>query len=241
MKPLPFSQRAPAWAVHGYTALGVVIAFASLRAIAAGDFRAAFLWLSLAVAVDASDGALARAVDVKRRLPELDGARLDDIVDYLTFVFVPFALMHTAELLTGPLGLLATAAALWTSALRFCHSAAKTEDHFFTGFPSYWNVIALYLYLFSAPPGLSGALILVLSGLVLAPLRFLYPSRMKQLRATTNVLGLLWGIAVLTVLWRLPERSTFLAALSLLYPAYYAGLSFYLQWKGAEASRATTR
>jgi phosphatidylcholine synthase len=241
MKPLPFSQRASAWAVHGYTALGVVIAFASLRAIAEGDFRSAFLWLSLAVAVDATDGALARAVDVKRRLPELDGARLDDIVDYLTFVFVPFALMHAAGLLTGRLGLFATAAALWTSALRFCHSEAKTGDHFFTGFPSYWNVIALYLYLFSAPPLWSGVLILLLAGLVLAPLRFLYPSRMSQLRATTIVLGVLWGIAVLTVLWRLPERSPLLAGLSLLYPAYYAGLSFYLQWKGADASRAATR
>lgn len=241
MKSPTFAERAPAWAVHGYTALGVVLAFAALRAIAAGDYRSAFLWLSVAVAVDATDGALARAVDVKRKLPEVDGARLDDIVDYLTFVFVPFALMHEAELLTGTLGLVATAAALWTSALRFCHSAAKTDDHFFTGFPSYWNVIALYLYLFAASPVVSGLLILVLAALVMAPLRFLYPSRMTQLRATTNVLGILWGMAVLVVLWRLPERSPFLAGVSLVYPAYYAGLSFYLQWRGAEATRAATQ
>jgi phosphatidylcholine synthase len=226
-----------AWAVHVYTGSGVVIAFAALLAVAADDFRAAFLWLFLAAAIDATDGALARAVDVKRRLPELDGARLDDIVDYLTFVFVPLALMHGAGLLDGWAGLGAAALALLTSALRFCHLDAKTADHFFTGFPSYWNVVALYLYVFAAPPGLSAALIATLAVLVLAPLRFLYPSRMTWMRAPTVALGVLWGIAILVLLWKLPERSPLLAVLSLSFPAYYTGLSFYLQWETRRGSK----
>jgi phosphatidylcholine synthase len=230
--------RAAAWAVHAYTASGTVLAFAALVSIGAGDFRSAFLWLFIANAIDASDGILARAVDVKRRLPEIDGAHLDDIVDYLTFVFVPFALMHASGLLVGWTGRSAIALALLTSALRFCHSDAKTSDHFFTGFPSYWNVIALYLYVFAVPPAVNAAVIAILALLVLAPLRFLYPSRMTWMRTPTIALGVLWGVALLAILWRLPARSPWLASASLLYPAYYTGLSFYLQWKDAIASRS---
>jgi phosphatidylcholine synthase len=231
MKASSPSLRAAAWAVHAYTASGAAIAFAALLAIAAGDFRSAFLWLFLAAAIDASDGVLARAVDVKRRLPEIDGARLDDIVDYLTFVFVPIALMHAAGLLAGTPGLLAAVLALLTSALRFVHSDAKTSDHFFTGFPSYWNVVAFYLYVFAAHPLTSTVVTGALALLVLAPLRFLYPSRMTSLRTATVILGVFWGIALLVILWRLPAPSPRLAVASLYFPAYYAGLSFYLQWK----------
>jgi phosphatidylcholine synthase len=229
------SLRAAAWGVHAYTASGAVLAFAALLAIGGGDFRSAFLWLFVACAIDASDGVLARAVDVKRQLPEIDGARLDDIVDYLTFVFIPLALMHEAGLLVGRAGLCAAMLALLTSALRFCHSDAKTSDHFFTGFPSYWNVVALYLYVFSASPAWSAAVIAVLAVLVLTPLRFLYPSRMTWMRTPTVLLGLVWGVALLAILWRLPERSTALATFSLFYPGYYTGLSFYMQWTGRSA------
>ena len=238
MNATSLPHRAAAWAVHAYTASGALIAFAALLAIASGDFRSAFLWLYLATAIDATDGILARAFDVKGRLPQVDGARLDDIIDYLTFVFVPFALMHAAGLLVGRVGLCATAVALLASALRFCHSDAKTTDHFFTGFPSYWNVIALYLYVFAFPPGASALLIGILGLLVLAPLRFLYPSRMTWMRTPTVVLGVVWGLALLVVLWRLPTRSLWLASASLFYPAYYTGLSFYMQWTGAGRARS---
>lgn len=222
------ARRAAAWAVHAYTAAGAVLAFAALRALAAGDDRGALLWLLVAVVVDATDGTLARAARVRERVPEIDGSRLDDLIDYLTFVFVPLAFLAKTGLLAGGVGVAASAAALVCSALRFCHADAKTPDHFFTGFPSYWNVLAFYLYVFRPPPVWNAALVLGLAALVLAPLRFVYPSRMRELRRTTVGLGCLWAAAVLAVVLRLPERSTALAAASLLYPAYYAGVSLYL-------------
>lgn len=222
---------AACWAVHFYTATGVVWAFAALHAILAGDVRAAFLWLYVAVVVDASDGVLARLAGVKQHLPQFDGAKLDDIVDYLTFVVVPVVLMVQTGLLAGALGLAAACAALLASAYRFCHADAKTPDHYFTGFPSYWNVVALYLYVFAPGPTAGATITLFLAALVFAPLRFLYPSRMTWLRGSTVGLGIVWGVAVAGVLAQIPERAVGLATLSLAYPLYYAGLSFWLQWR----------
>jgi phosphatidylcholine synthase len=225
-------RRAACWAVHLYTATGVISAFAALHAIFAGNVQAAFLWLYVAVVVDASDGVLARLARVKEHLPQFDGAKLDDIVDYLTFVMVPVVLLVETGLLEGSLGITAAGGALLASAYRFCHADAKTADHYFTGFPSYWNIVALYFYVFQPAPTLAATITLVLAALVFAPLRFLYPSRMTWLRTLTVGLGIVWGAAVAGVLLQLPERAVGLATASLAYPAYYTALSFYMQWRG---------
>lgn len=220
------------WAVHAYTASGAVCAFAALHAVFARDVPVALWWLYVAVVVDASDGVLARLAQVKRYLPQFDGAKLDDIVDYLTFVVVPIVLLVEIGLLRGTLGMVAACSALLASAYRFCHADAKTADHYFTGFPSYWNVVALYFYVFETDPLWCALATLVLAALVFAPLRFLYPSRMSWMRATTVGLGIVWGFAVAAILLLLPERATGLALGSLAYPAYYTLLSFYAQWRG---------
>jgi phosphatidylcholine synthase len=223
---------AACWAVHFYPASGVVAAFAALHAVAAGDVRTAFWWLYVAVAIDASDGMLARLAEVKRHLPHFDGAKLDDIVDYLTFVLVPIVLMVETGMLQGTFGIASACLALLASAYRFSHADAKTADHYFTGFPSYWNIVALYLYVFGTRPAICAILTFGLAIAVFAPLRFLYPSRMAWMRASTIGLGLVWAVAVAAVLLLLPERATTLAAISLAYPAYYTLLSFYAQLRG---------
>ncbi|HEY8368161.1 MAG TPA: CDP-alcohol phosphatidyltransferase family protein, partial [Thermodesulfobacteriota bacterium] len=152
--------------VHLYTASGVVLALLALDAGLGGRPRAAFVLLTLAVFVDASDGTLARAARVKERASLFDGARMDDIVDYLTFVFVPVVLAYAWGLLPAEGGLLVAACPLLASALGFARVDAKTADHFFTGFPSYWNIVVLYAYLCRWPPWVNAALLLVLSALV---------------------------------------------------------------------------
>jgi phosphatidylcholine synthase len=136
-------RRLAAWLVHAYTASSAVIAFLALVAVLEGRLRDAFLWLALQVAVDASDGWLARKADVARQASSIDGGRLDDIVDYLTYVFVPAAIVWHVPLVPPPLALLVPAAMLLASAFGFAQHDAKTSDHFFTGFPSYWNVVTL--------------------------------------------------------------------------------------------------
>ncbi len=87
-------KRLAAWSVHAYTAAGVVAAFAGAIAVFDGRYRTAFLMMVAATVLDATDGFLARAADVKRFTPGLDGARLDDIVDYVTFVFLPMLVVY---------------------------------------------------------------------------------------------------------------------------------------------------
>src|SRR5918993_1899958 len=118
MMPTPL-QRAVAWSVHLYTATGALTGFAAVISTVAADYRTAFLWLVAATFVDASDGVLARLARVKERIPEFDGARLDDIVDYLTYVFVPVLMVHHARLLPENWGAAVAALVLLSSAYGF--------------------------------------------------------------------------------------------------------------------------
>jgi phosphatidylcholine synthase len=230
--PPSLLRRAAAWGVHAYTASGAVIAFLAFAAIGEQRFVDVFRWLSLAFFIDCTDGALARAVGVKRVLPYYDGARLDDIVDYLTYVVVPVVLLYEAGRFPVDHAAWVAAAPLLASAYGFCRSDAKTEDHYFRGFPSYWNVVALYAYALHISPAATAAWVLVLSALVFAPLKFLYPSRAPHFRALSIALGAVWGILLLYVIWTLPATSPFLIWASLAYPAYYCGMSFWLQATG---------
>ena len=102
----------------------------------------AFLWMFVAMFVDSVDGPLARKVDVKRHAPHIDGARLDDVIDYINYTFVPIVLLIHAGWLPDPAPLWA-AFPLVASALAFSNTESKdTEEGFFLGFPSYWNVFA---------------------------------------------------------------------------------------------------
>lgn len=226
--PTPL-RLAACWAVHLYTATGALAALAALVEVARGDVRAAFLWLMAAVLVDATDGVLARAARVKEFVPQYDGAELDDIVDFLTFVVVPLFLLIETGHLGGAIGVAVACFAVLASAFRFCHVDAKTPDHFFTGFPSYWNVLALYLYVFDASPVVSQVVTFVLAVSVFAPIRFIYPSRTTFLRPWTIGLGAAWAVAVAGVVLALPARARGLAWLSLTYPAYYTAVSVFLE------------
>lgn len=229
-------RRVAGWGVHLYTASGSVIGVLALLATARGDVQEAFLWLCLALAIDASDGALARFVRVKEVVPEYDGAELDDIVDYLNFVVVPVFLMLQVGILAGPLGFSTGIGALLASAYRFCHADAKTPDHFFTGFPSYWNIVAFYFYIFDVSPFVAAIMTGILAIMVFAPLRFVYPTRTVFLRPLTIALGLAWSVLGLMTIAALPEKATGFAAASLFYPIYYTLLSFYMQATGKDAN-----
>jgi phosphatidylcholine synthase len=223
------------WTAHLYTALGAVAALLATVALFDNDFRTTFFWLGVQIFIDSTDGLLARAVRVKERLPGFDGALLDNIIDYITYVFVPVLIILRADLLPERWAVLVGSAVLLASAYGFSRTDAKLEvrgaEHFFTGFPSYWNIVALYMYVFGLPRAMNAAILLGFAILVFVPLRYVYPSRTTTLRGVTMVLGFLWGAITIWVVWRLPATDGPWAALSLVFPVYYMLLSLWLDWK----------
>ena len=221
------SDRAAAWGVHLYTASGAVVALLALAAAVRGAYGAAFAWLTVAFILDCTDGTLARRARVKEVLPYFDGSKLDDIVDYLNYVFVPIAIACLAGLVPDTLGgMIVAALPLLASGYGFSHAAAKTPDHFFTGFPSYWNVVVFYLYVLRAPLWFNVLVLLFLSAMVFVPIRYLYPSRSSTHRLRTYGLAVVWFALVVALFLQFPRPSRTLAVASLFFPAYYVFVSF---------------
>jgi|SRR6516164_9454904 phosphatidylcholine synthase len=233
------------WCVHFYTALGLVCAAGIALAIVEGGpaaFRRAFVLMLVATIIDATDGTLARAVRIREAVPGFDGRRLDDIIDFMTYTALPLLLVWRAGIL--PAGQEAwLLLPLLASAYGFCQVSAKTDDGYFLGFPSYWNLVALYLYLLHfyvvpLPDWLAIGLVSGLALLTFVPSRYLYPSQKGRLNMVTNVFGVVWAGMLAWVLYRLPiepsasgelaadEPTRWLIVCSLLFPLYYLTVSW---------------
>src|SRR5215210_4983735 len=193
-----------AWCVHIYTASGLVAAAGMAVLIVRGgdaSFRWAFALMLVATFIDSTDGWLARRARVKEVVPSFDGRRLDDLVDFHTYTTLPLLLIWRA-------GVLSDGQQWWlflpllASAYGFSQTNAKTDDGFFLGFPSYWNIVAFYLYVLRLPEALSLAIIILLAFLTFIPSRYLYPSQRGPLSLLTNLLGVLWTVLLLLILWR---------------------------------------
>lgn len=225
-----------AWLVHAYTASGLVLAFLMVVAVMEGD-TVRGLWLFLvAMLVDGTDGMLARWVQVKKHVPWFDGALLDNIVDYITYAFLPMVLLWSAGYLgEGTSATVLAVIPLIASAYQFCRVDAKTEDHLFLGFPSYWNIAAFYVVVLDLQPVAVTAVLLVCAVLVFVPIGYVYPSRTTTLQKTTLVLTCLWLASYAVLLTQLPDPGVVWLTISVAYVAYYVALSLYLT---ARRSRA---
>ena len=218
-----------AWSVHLFTAMGVVAGLIALDRIARADIRGAFLAMGAAVLIDSCDGPLARAARVRERIPMFDGALLDNIVDYLNYVAVPVFLMVRVGIIARGAGGLALASfVMIASAYGFCRVDAKTEDNYFRGFPSYWNLVALYLFCLRLGPHTNTAILAALGVMVFVPIKYIYPNRTELMRPLTLTLAVLWAAATLAMLPMLPGHSPILLYSSLAFVVYYFVMSFAL-------------
>lgn len=223
-------SRILAWAVHALTALGLVAAaLIAVQVVEGGDlaFTRAFQLMILATAIDALDGPLARYARVQEILPGFDGRRLDDLIDFLNYTCLPLLLIWRAGLLPGTqawwllLPLLA-------SVYGFSQADAKTDDGFFLGFPSYWNVVAFYLYFLRPEPWLSLGIVVTLAILTFVPLRYFYPTQPGLANRLTCVLAAIWGVLLIVILILPPEaRGPWLWS-SLPFPLGYLVFSWWL-------------
>lgn len=217
-------RKLAAWGVHAYTALGLPLAFLSTFALFQGDTKLFWTLNCAAVFVDATDGMLARKVQVKEVLPQFDGRRLDDLVDFIIFAFLPSLALMVLGMFPEGLEWMAILPLL-ASGYGFCQERAKTEESF-VGFPSYWNIGVLYLYVVAPGTWVNLAVISFFSALVFVPIHFVYPTRTRLLRPLTIGLGYVWA-STMFVLALNPRASWArdVALWSSVYPIYYFVLS----------------
>jgi phosphatidylcholine synthase len=192
---------APAWLVHAFTGTSALLAFLSLEAVARAEWRTALVWLLVALFVDSVDGTLARAARVKQRTPGFDGAALDLIVDFLTYVFVPTIFIVRAGLVPDGLALPLAALILFSSLYHFARADMKSADNYFRGFPALWNVVAFYLYVTRPGPEAGAVVVALLAASSFAPVYFVHPFRVRDYGVAPPVLAVAWAAATAPLLW----------------------------------------
>lgn len=240
--PTRFEQ-ARAYAVHAFTASGIACMFFAVAEICSPtpDPRIVFLFLGLQVLIDALDGPMARRFEVKRVVPDISGRTIDDLVDYLSYTFVPLMLAWRMDWLPQPAALFVIPA-MMTSLFGFANGGAKDEaDGFFLGFPSYWDVVVLYLGAWHAAigPWPGAILVVIFTVLTVTPVRFIYPNLAPQPWRKPMLIGAaIYSVALGWIVWKLPAPPMTLVWASLTYPIWYGVLSLWLDRRGrAERTR----
>jgi len=187
--------------VHIFTVSGVFLSFLALAEAIDGNLPLMFFYLAIALFVDGVDGSLARRVDVKKYTPNINGEILDNIIDFLNYVFVPSFVIYWLELVPKGLELLIAGLILTVSCYTFANNNIKTSDFYFSGFPALWNVVVLYFYILNTDPFTNLIVILILSILTFIPIKYLHPFRVKKLRKTSLSFLLIWMISTVILLY----------------------------------------
>ena len=225
------------WMVHFFTAIGGVLGLMAVQAAFDHDYIPFFWILGAAIVIDGLDGTFARIFEVKKIIPQFDGALLDNIIDFITYSFAPACFILNTDLVPWEFRFFAAALIVLVSAYQFCHVEAKTSDNFFTGFPSYWNILVFYLFVFSFGQWVNLAIIGILAILVFIPIKYVYPSQLTFLEKKPKYK---WGMIVATAIWFVvtfgmlytyPDMPVLFIAISLIYVAIYLIVSVLVNMK----------
>lgn len=226
-------RRVAAWLVHLFTASGAVFGLIALWSIHEGRLIQAFWLMAVTLLIDSVDGMLARRARTTVAAPKIDGELLDNMIDYFTYVLVPAFFLLTTDLLPPGWAFIGTSLIVLASAYQFTQPEAKTHDHFFKGFPSYWNIVVFYLFFWQMSPRTNLIIVLILSLLVFVPIKYVYPSRLEYLTRNPWLRGamlaatVLWGVATGALLWIYPDTNRLLVILSIGYAVFYVLISVY--------------
>lgn len=194
-----------AWGVHLLTSAGAILALLAIDALWRDAWHETLFWLFLALAIDGVDGTLARKLRVSERVPRIDGAALDLIVDYLNYVLVPTLLIWRADLVPENLAMPICALILISSLYVFVRRDMKTDDGYFRGFPALWNVVAAYLILVAPDEWVGATIAIILALASFAPILVIHPFRARDFPTAAPVLAVGWFASTLALL--LPQLS----------------------------------
>jgi phosphatidylcholine synthase len=215
-----------AYGVHVFTALGAALGFLALKAAIEGDITLCFCWLALALLVDAADGPMARRLNVQETASRYDGATLDLVVDFTTYVFVPASILLRPEVAGAPYGLVAGLIIVIGSALYFADTTMKTHDWWFRGFPAVWNVVVFYIVVFKPAGIMTLAICAVLGSMMFLPVVFVHPVRVRRWRLMTMAMLSVWAAASASALWQNLSPDWITKAALLVGAGYFLGLGF---------------
>lgn len=235
-KKISFTQRFLGWMIHLFTASGACIGLLALFATYQNQQIKALWLMGAALAIDAVDGMFARMIKIKQAVPSIDGELLDNIVDFVNYTIVPCFFLLVSDLLPDYWRVICVMAITFSSTYQFSQIDAKTSDHFFKGFPSYWNIAVFYLFFWQMSEITNMIILLLLAVLSFIPIKYVYPSRLdyltanKFLRVSMIFLTILWGLATAGLLWIYPESNHILVAVSLCYTMLYLAISLYRTW-----------
>jgi phosphatidylcholine synthase len=190
-----------AYSVHAFTATGAVFAMLAMLAAVGSQWSLMFLWLVVAFVVDGIDGPMARKWDVKTRAPIIDGALLDLIIDYLTYVFIPAFALFQSGLLPDWTGWTAIIVITFTSSLYFADTRMKTADNSFSGFPACWNMVAVVVFATQPDFWIILGLVLVLAATMFARVKFVHPVRTLRWRPLTLTMAVGWTALAAWAAW----------------------------------------
>ncbi|HLB58148.1 MAG TPA: CDP-alcohol phosphatidyltransferase family protein [Gammaproteobacteria bacterium] len=233
---LTLQQRLTGWLVHAFTASGAYVGLLALLAIYQQKWLPALWLMGIAIVIDAVDGLFARLIQIKMAAPRIDGALLDNIVDFFNYTIVPSFFLLVTPLLPDHWRFACVFIITLSSAYQFTQIDAKTDDHFFKGFPSYWNIAVFYLFFWQMDPTINLIILLVLAVLSFVPIKYVYPSRLDYLadsgilRLAMLVATILWGAATFGLMWVYPESNPLLTSISMGYMLLYVGISLYRTW-----------
>lgn len=216
-----------AYGVHGFTAIGAALGLWAIILIFEGYFPEAIWVLCAAAIIDSVDGALARAVNIHSTAPRIDGALMDNIIDFVTWTIAPLVWIYA----TMQIPVWVLMACAFASIFGFTNIEAKTDDNFFTGFPSFWNIVVLYIYLLDISVPIASAILLGFAITTFLPVKFIYPSKTDFFKPLTLTLGGLYIIQLLAIIILFDQTPVWLLYSSFIFPVYYFSASFYLQLK----------
>ena len=189
----PRKEVAAAWLVHAFTASGIVLGFLALLAILEGDKLMVFLLLGVALLIDGIDGTLARRAKVTEVTPQFDGATLDNVIDYFNYVAVPAMMIYWFHFVPEGFATAAAAAVMATSLYTFANLGMKSHDYYFVGFPALWNLVVLYFHVLQTGPWTNLTVIVICCVLTFVPWKYVHPFRVKDWRAWTIPITVLWA------------------------------------------------
>ncbi len=220
-------RRAAGFSVHLFTASGSAVALLALFAAIDRDFPACFAWLGVALIIDGVDGTLARAARVSETASAIDGVVLDLVIDFLTYVLVPMVALWRSDLMPVKLSFWLSVIVVFASGLYFADTRMKTKDYWFRGFPALWNVLALYLFVLRPPWFVSATLIGVCTAAMFAPVVFVHPMRVKELRVFNLVASVAFFALSALAIWQGFAPNLWIRLGFVVLAAYFLALPFW--------------